>query len=118
VENIRRIAEVGRLFVDAGVIVLCAAISPYRAEREAVRRLMPPGEFVEIFMDTPIEECERRDAKGLYAKARAGTLPNFTGIDSPYEAPQSPDIHLHGTSSSQAEALAAQVLAEVWRRQG
>jgi len=118
VENIRRIAEVGRLFVDAGVIVLCAAISPYRAEREAARQLIAPGEFVEIFMDTPIEECERRDAKGLYAKARAGTLPNFTGIGSPYEAPQSPDIHLQGTCSSQAEALAAQVLAEVWRRQG
>jgi adenylyl-sulfate kinase len=97
VENIRRIGEVAKLFIDAGLIVLCAFISPFRAERQMVRELVGEGEFVEIFVDTPLEECERRDPKGLYRKARAGQLRNFTGIDSAYEPPQAPDIHLHTT---------------------
>jgi bifunctional enzyme CysN/CysC len=93
-ENIRRAAEVSRLMVDAGLIVLAAFISPFRAERQAARGLFSAGEFVEVFVDTPLEECERRDPKGLYAKARSGALPNFTGIDGPYERPESPDVHL------------------------
>jgi bifunctional enzyme CysN/CysC len=95
VENIRRVAEVARLLVDAGLIVIVAFISPFRAERELARGLFEPGEFIEIFVDTPLEECERRDAKGLYAKARRGELKNFTGIDSIYEPPSSPEVHLH-----------------------
>jgi len=94
VENIRRVAEVARLLVDAGLIVIVAFISPYRAERQFARSLFDPGEFIEVFVDTPLEECERRDAKGLYAKARRGELKNFTGIDSVYEPPQSAEIHL------------------------
>ncbi|MGZ8518698.1 MAG: sulfate adenylyltransferase subunit CysN [Candidatus Binatia bacterium] len=94
VENIRRIGEVAKLLVDAGLIVIVSFISPYRAERELARGLFEPGEFVEIFVDTPLEECERRDVKGLYAKARRGELINFTGIDSDYEAPETPEIHL------------------------
>jgi bifunctional enzyme CysN/CysC len=94
VENIRRVAEVAKLLVDAGLIVIVAFISPYRAEREFARNLFGPGEFIEVFVDTPLEECERRDAKGLYAKARRGELKNFTGIDSDYEPPQSAEIHL------------------------
>jgi bifunctional enzyme CysN/CysC len=94
IENIRRVGEVARLLVDAGLIVIVALISPYRADREAVRSRFDPGEFLEIFVDAPLEECERRDPKGLYAKARRGELVNFTGIDSRYEAPITPDIHL------------------------
>jgi bifunctional enzyme CysN/CysC len=94
VENIRRIAEVARLLVDAGLIVVVAFISPYRAERQFARSLFDPGEFIEVFVDTPLEECERRDVKGLYAKARRGELKNFTGIDSAYEPPDSAEIHL------------------------
>jgi len=94
VENIRRIAEVAKLFVDAGLIVLVSFISPFRAERSLARSLFAEGEFIEIFVDTPLEECERRDIKGLYAKARRGELKNFTGIDSDYEPPQSPELHL------------------------
>jgi bifunctional enzyme CysN/CysC len=94
VENIRRVAEVAKLLVDAGLIVLVAFISPYRAERQLARGLFDPGEFVEVFVDTPLEECERRDVKGLYAKARRGELKNFTGIDSDYEPPRAPEIHL------------------------
>jgi len=97
VENIRRVAEVARLLVDAGLIVIVAFISPYRAERQFARNLFAPGEFLEVFVDTPLEECERRDAKGLYAKARRGELKNFTGIDSDYEPPQSAEIHLRTT---------------------
>jgi len=93
-ENIRRVAEVARLMVDAGLIVLVSFISPFRAERRQARRLFGEGEFIEVFVDTPLEECERRDPKGLYARARAGALPNFTGIDSPYETPESPEVHL------------------------
>jgi bifunctional enzyme CysN/CysC len=100
VENIRRVGEVAKLMADAGLIVLCAFISPFRAEREMVRELMDPGEFVEIFVDTPIEECIERDPKGLYAKARSGAIKNFTGIDSPYEPPEHPEFHLHATRDS------------------
>tara|TARA_R110002020_G_scaffold116694_1_gene267320 strand:- start:18006 stop:19907 length:1902 start_codon:yes stop_codon:yes gene_type:complete len=94
VENIRRVAEVARLMTDAGLIVLVSFISPFRAERELARNLMLPGEFIEIFVDTPIDECARRDPKGLYKKALAGQIANFTGISSPYEAPENPELHL------------------------
>ncbi len=94
VENIRRVGEVARLFVDAGMIVLCSFISPFRAERRMVRELVGPGEFIEIFVDTPLDECMRRDPKGLYEKARAGRIPNFTGLTSPYEPPEQPELRL------------------------
>ena len=109
-ENIRRVAEVARLMVDAGLIVLVSFISPYRAEREFARSLFTPGEFLEVFVDTPLEECERRDPKGIYARARAGQIPNFTGISSPYEPPLMPELHL-STTSSNPEALLERVLA-------
>lgn len=115
VENIRRVGEVAKLFADAGLIVLCAFISPFAAERQMVREMMPDGEFFEIFIDTPIEECQRRDPKGLYAKARAGVIKNFTGFDSPYEAPQSPEIVLP-TIGNDAETLAEQVMDYLRRR--
>lgn len=94
VENIRRAGEVARLMAEAGLIVLCSFISPYRSERNGVRNLVGDGEFIEVFVDTPIEECVQRDAKGLYAKAKAGLIKNFTGFDAPYEAPESPEVHL------------------------
>jgi bifunctional enzyme CysN/CysC len=97
VENIRRVAEVAKLMTDAGLLVLVSFISPYRSERQSARELMQDGEFIEIFVDTPIEECAARDPKGLYAKAKRGELKNFTGIDAPYEAPVSPEIHLKTT---------------------
>jgi bifunctional enzyme CysN/CysC len=100
VENIRRAAEVAKLMVDAGLVVITAFISPFRAERDMARALFAPGEFVEVFVDTPLEICEQRDSKGLYAKARRGELVNFTGIDSPYEAPEKPEIHLHAGERS------------------
>lgn len=100
VENIRRVAEVARLMVDAGLIVLVALISPFRAERRFARELFAEGEFVEVFVDAPLEECERRDPKGLYAKARRGEIKNFTGIDSVYEPPESPEIHQRTTEAS------------------
>jgi bifunctional enzyme CysN/CysC len=109
VENIRRIGEVAKLMVDAGLIVLCAFISPFRAERRTVRDLLQPGELVEIFVDAPLDECIRRDPKGLYAKAQAGQLKNFTGLDSPYEPPDTPDLHLDTTARS-AEELADTIL--------
>ena len=93
-ENIRRIGEVCRLFQDAGLIVLTAFVSPYQADRDAVRALHPDDAFVEVFVDTPIEVCEARDVKGLYAKARAGEIPEFTGISAPYEAPEDPEIRV------------------------
>lgn len=93
-ENIRRIGEVSKLFVDAGTIVLTAFISPFRKERDQVRALVEEGEFIEIFIDTPLEVCESRDPKGLYQKARSGEIPHFTGISSPYEVPEKPEIHL------------------------
>lgn len=104
VENIRRVGEVARLMTDAGLIVITAFISPFRAEREMVRQMLPEGEFVEIFIDTPLVEAERRDVKGLYAKARAGALKNFTGIDSPYEAPDSAELRIDTTSLSPEQA--------------
>lgn len=94
VENIRRIGEVSKLFTDAGLIVLSAFISPFTSDRLLVRNLMPAGEFIEVFMDTPLDTCEQRDPKGLYEKARAGEIRNFTGIDSPYEAPERPEVRL------------------------
>jgi bifunctional enzyme CysN/CysC len=104
VENIRRIGEVAKLMTDAGLIVLTAFISPYRADREMVRAMLPEGEFVEIFVDTPLEVAEARDVKGLYKKARSGELKNFTGIDSPYEAPKSPDIRVNTVEMTPREA--------------
>jgi bifunctional enzyme CysN/CysC len=104
VENIRRVGEVARMMTDAGLIVITAFISPFRSEREMVRKMMAPGEFIEVFVDTPLEEAERRDVKGLYGKARAGQLKNFTGIDSPYEPPHKPDIRIDTTQMSAAEA--------------
>lgn len=95
VENIRRISEVSKLFIDAGLIVLTAFISPFKADRNYCRSLLQEGEFVEVFVDTPIEVCEKRDPKGLYQKARSGDIKHFTGIDSAYEAPQSAEIHLN-----------------------
>ncbi|WP_295498821.1 sulfate adenylyltransferase subunit CysN [Sphingorhabdus sp. EL138] len=104
IENIRRVGEVAKLMADAGLIVLTAFISPFRAERDMVRAMMPEGEFVEIFVDTPLAVAEARDVKGLYKKARAGQLKNFTGIDSPYEPPEKPDIKVNTVEMSAAEA--------------
>ncbi len=104
IENIRRVGEVARLMTDAGLIVLTAFISPFRAEREMVRAMLPDAEFLEIFVDTPLAEAEKRDVKGLYAKARAGELPNFTGIDSPYEAPEEPELHIDTTAMNADDA--------------
>jgi len=109
VENIRRIAEVAHLMVDAGLVVLVSAISPYRSERRSARELFDTGEFVEVFVDTPLAECERRDAKGLYQKARAGEIPNFTGVSAPYEAPDAAEVHLVAGGGKRAEDLAGQV---------
>jgi len=93
-ENIRRIAEVANLMVDAGLIVLAAFVSPYKKDRESIKNIVGKGNFVEIFINTSIEECEKRDVKGLYKKARAGEILNFTGINAPYEAPENPDIEI------------------------
>ena len=114
VENIRRVAEVARLMVDAGLIVITAFISPFRAERELARGLLAEGEFIEIHVDTPLEVAERRDVKGLYRKARAGELKNFTGIDSPYEAPEQPALRVN-TVRSTAEEAAEQVVDHLKR---
>jgi bifunctional enzyme CysN/CysC len=105
VENLRRVSEVARLFVDSGLIVLVSFISPFRGERELARSHFEQGEFLEVFVDTPIEECERRDTKGLYAKAHRGELINFTGVDSPYEPPESPEVHLHTTKETPEECV-------------
>ena len=104
VENIRRVGEVARLMTDAGLIVITAFISPFRAERQLVREMMAPGEFVEIHVDTPLGVAESRDVKGLYKKARRGLLKNFTGIDSPYEAPEAPEMRIDTTQVSPEEA--------------
>jgi bifunctional enzyme CysN/CysC len=109
VENIRRVGEVARLFVDAGLIVLCSFISPFRAERRMVRELVGGEEFIEVFVDTPIEECMKRDPKGLYARAKEGKIKNFTGIDSPYEAPENPEVVVN-TADGTAEDAARRVL--------
>ena len=115
IENIRRVGEVAKLMADAGLIVLTAFISPFRAERAMVRAMMVEGEFIEIFVDTPLAEAERRDIKGLYAKARSGALANFTGIDSPYEPPVDPDVRIDTTQMSAEEAADA-VIAALDRR--
>lgn len=112
VENIRRIGEVGKLFVDAGLLVTCSFISPFRSERRMVRELVEEGEFIEVFVDTPLEVCMERDPKGLYKKAQAGEIKNFTGFDSPYEAPEAPEIRVDTTSIS-AEEAAEQVIAKL-----
>jgi bifunctional enzyme CysN/CysC len=105
VENIRRVAEVARLMVDAGLVVLVSFISPFRSERAMARNLFAPDEFTEVFVDTPLAECEKRDVKGLYAKARRGELKNFTGIDSPYEPPEAPEIHLNAHSLTPGQCV-------------
>ena len=104
-ENIRRIGEVAKLFVDGGTIVLTAFISPYRRDREQVRELVDEGEFLEVFVDTPLDVCEDRDPKGLYKKARAGEIKHFTGIDDPYEAPDKPEITLRTDKNSIEESV-------------
>jgi bifunctional enzyme CysN/CysC len=109
VENVRRVAEVARLMVDAGLLVIVSFISPFRSERAAARILMGEGEFLEVFVDAPLEVCEARDPKGLYRKARQQQLPNFTGIDSPYEAPETPDVRLD-TARLPVEAAVEQLI--------
>ncbi|MFA7092481.1 MAG: adenylyl-sulfate kinase, partial [Arcobacteraceae bacterium] len=100
IENIRRIGEVSKLFVDSGLIVLTAFISPFKSDRQIARSLVKYDEFIEIFVDTPLEICEQRDPKGLYKKARDGAIKNFTGIDSPYEKPENPEIHIQTNEKS------------------
>lgn len=107
IENIRRIGEVSKLFADAGLIVLSAFISPFTSDRRLVRNLFPAGEFIEVFMDTPLDTCEQRDPKGLYEKARAGEIRDFTGIDSPYEAPERPELRLDTSAMSVDECVDA-----------
>jgi bifunctional enzyme CysN/CysC len=115
VENIRRSGEVAKLMTEAGLIVLCSFISPYRAERIGVRNLVKDGEFIEVFVDTPIEECIKRDTKGLYAKAKAGSIKNFTGFDAPYEAPASPEVHLR-TLEEMPDQMADRVIKALMER--
>ncbi|HCY54943.1 MAG TPA: adenylyl-sulfate kinase, partial [Oceanicaulis sp.] len=112
VENIRRIGEVARLFVDAGLIVTCSFISPFRAERQMVREMLEEGRFIEVFVDAPLELCMQRDPKGLYKKAKAGEIRNFTGFDSPYEAPETPELHLR-TGEMSADEAAEQVIEQL-----
>ena len=109
-ENIRRIGEVAKLFNDAGVIVQTAFISPYRADRDKVREILPEGEFIEVLVDCPLDECERRDVKGLYKKARAGEIPEFTGISAPYEPPEKPELVLK-TAECSVEECVEQLIA-------
>lgn len=108
-ENIRRIGEVSKLFVDAGAFVSTAFISPYRSDRDMVRSIVQPGEFIEVFINAPLEVCESRDPKGLYKKARAGEIKNFTGIDDPYEAPENAELDVH-TGEKTLDECAAQVV--------
>ncbi len=115
VENIRRIGEVAKLMTDAGLVVLCAFISPFRAERRMVRELINNGEFIEVFVDTPIEQCISRDPKGLYRRALAGEIKNFTGVDQPYEVPENPELHLMA-GSDDAVTLAQRVIDDLARR--
>lgn len=105
VENIRRIGEVSKLFVDAGLIVLAAFISPFKSDRQIARSLVKYDEFIEVFIDTPLDVCEQRDPKGLYEKARKGVIKNFTGIDSPYETPENPQIHIKTSKKSVEECI-------------
>ncbi len=116
VENVRRVGEVAKLFVDAGTVVLCSFISPFRAERQMVRELVGADEFVEVFVDTPIEECMRRDPKGLYARAKEGKIKNFTGIDSPYEVPENPEIVVHAGEGT-PEEIARRIVDSLRGRQ-
>lgn len=111
-ENLRRVGEAAKLMVDAGLVVLAAFVSPYRADRDAIRALFPDGEFVEVFVDTPLAECEQRDPKGLYKKARAGEIKHFTGIDDPYEAPEQPEVHIHNHGCS-VEEVVTELLAQL-----
>jgi adenylyl-sulfate kinase len=111
-ENIRRVSEVAKLMVDAGLIVVTAFISPFRADRDAARELFEDGEFVEVFVDAPLEECEKRDPKGLYQKARQGIIKEFTGIDSPYEAPAKPEVVIN-TAENDIEACVKQLIAAI-----
>src|SRR5271170_2001750 len=115
VENIRRVGEVARLMTDAGLIVLCSFISPFRAERQLARELAAPGEFLEIFVDAPLDVVIARDPKGLYKRALAGEIKNFTGVDQPYEPPEAAEIVLN-SASEKAEALAERVVGELARR--
>jgi adenylylsulfate kinase len=114
-ENIRRIGEMAKLFMEAGVIVLTAFISPFRADRERVRGMVEQGDFIEIYCDAPIEICEARDVKGIYKKARAGLIPEFTGITSPYEVPQNPELTLN-TGEVGLEACVQQVIGKMAQR--
>jgi bifunctional enzyme CysN/CysC len=116
VENIRRVAEVARLMVDAGLIVLSAFISPFRSERDMARALVEEGEFLEVFIDTPLNVAEDRDPKGLYRKARRGELKNFTGIDSAYEAPENAEIHIDTTQQTPDQA--AEMIVAVLKERG
>ena len=108
-ENIRRVGEVARLMADAGLVVLSAFVSPYAADRDRVRGLVPGGRFIEVFVDTPLAVCEARDPKGLYKKARAGVISDFTGISAPYEAPPAPEVHLQ-TDGKSIDVCAAEVM--------
>jgi bifunctional enzyme CysN/CysC len=115
VENIRRVGEVAKLMGDAGLIVICAFISPFRADRQMAREIATPHAFVEVFVDTPLDECVRRDPKGLYAKALAGNIPNFTGLDSPYEPPENPEVRLV-TVGTGADKLADRLVDDLLSR--
>ncbi len=108
-ENIRRIGEVGKLFVDAGILTISSFVSPYRKDRDGVRGMLDPGDFLEVFIDTPIEVCEERDPKGLYKKARAGEIPDFTGVSDPYEPPENPELVIMAAECS-PRAAARQIL--------
>lgn len=115
IENIRRVGEIAKLFMEAGIIVLTAFISPFRADRERVRNMVEHGEFIEIYCDTPLEICEARDTKGLYEKARAGQIPEFTGISSPYETPENPELAVN-TGTDELDACVRRVIDEMTRR--
>ena len=115
VENIRRIGEMAKLFMEAGVIVLTAFISPFRADRERVRGMVEPGDFIEIYCDAPIGVCESRDVKGMYKKARAGLIAEFTGISSPYEAPEDPELSVN-TGTAELDDCVQQVIGEMVQR--
>jgi adenylylsulfate kinase len=115
VENIRRVGEVAKLFMEAGIIVLTAFISPYRADRDRVRGMCAPGDFIEVYCDASVEVCEGRDVKGLYQKARAGLIKDFTGVSSPYESPASPELAVN-TGEGLLETCVSQVLAVLLER--
>ena len=111
-ENIRRLGEVARLFGDAGIICIAAFISPYRSDRDEVRRIVPPGKFIEVYVNAPLEVCEQRDPKGLYVKAHSGEIKEFTGVSAPYEPPLNPELELHTDKLSVAECVSA-ILAKL-----